>query len=67
MSKVKYVPRQVIDGKLSAVLNDQAKVAIVVGEDELRAIISGLSGLRPRTKLIRELIKGCQDLLGVFL
>ncbi len=43
--KTERVPREVIDGKLLAALDDQNKVAIVLSESDLAVLIKGMSTL----------------------
>jgi hypothetical protein len=67
VATVEPVPRQVIERKLSAILDDKDKVAIVVNETELRLLIEALHRIRCRTAEQRRLLTGLQDLLGAFL
>lgn len=42
MTKISHVPREVLEGRLLAALDDQSKVAVVMSEDDLRLVISAL-------------------------
>ena len=41
--EMSHVPREVLEGRLLAALDDQSKVAVVLGESDLRLLISALN------------------------